>query len=92
MENNYRELFQKILPNLRFKYPQPNGLEYNLIYEDVEEYSTYINIDVKYESVVESEKFKITNVLIEKALEYEIESIKKLINLNGKHIIVKSHN
>jgi len=66
-------------------------LEYNLIYEDVEEYSTYINVDVRYESVVESKKFKITNVLIEKALEYEIESIKKLINLNGKHIIVKSH-
>lgn len=88
MENNYKELFQKILPTLKFEYPEPKGLEYEVIYHEIEESPEMLNVYVESKPIREYGKIKLTKSLFTTILQSDIESIKRLINLDNKLIRV----
>ena len=92
MENRYKELFQKILPTIKFSYPQDGGIVYNVIYEDIIEEERSLEIIVGYDRLSEKNKITVVPRVLNETLLYDIARISNLINLSNKSVIIKNLN
>lgn len=89
MENDYKELFQKILPKITYNHPKPYGINYDIKYENVMISQGVISIRVDYCRNTPHNKVTVVKKVLNDVLRYEVKVIQKYINLNDKEVIIE---
>lgn len=89
MVNDYKELFQRILPKITYNYPTPHGINYDVIYENIMVTEGAISIKVDYHRTTPYNKVTVVKKVLNDVLHWEVRDIQKYINLNNKSVIIE---
>jgi len=89
MENDYKELFQRILPKITYNYPTPYGIDYDIIYENIMISESLVSIRVDYNRTTPHNKITVVKRVLNDVLRLEVTDIQKYINLNDKIVIIE---
>ena len=90
MESRYKELFQKILPKIRFNFPEPEGIEYEIIYDTFMESEGTLSMKVGYKRITPKNKITVVPKVLNQTLYTEIRTISRYINLENKLVIIEN--
>ena len=92
MENNYKELFQKILPKIKINLPKSSEVIYRIEYYSFMLSDNFFSVGVNYNIDTYQEKIKLSNEVLNELLMEELMVISKYINLGDKSISVHNIN
>jgi hypothetical protein len=90
MESRYKELFQKILPKIKFNFPEPEGIEYEIIYDTFMESEGTLSMMVSYKRITPKNKITVVPKVLNQTLYTEIRTISRYINLENKSVIIEN--
>jgi len=92
MESKYKELFQKILPKITFNYPTPDGIDYEIIYDNFLESDKTLSMIIGYNRITPQNKVTVVPKVLNDVLLSEIKNIARYINLENKYVMIQNIN
>ena len=92
MANDYKKLFQKILPKITFSYPEPDGITYEIDYKNVMMTERTISLLVDYKRITPKNKVTVVPRVLNQTLHCDIKTISRYINIEKKMIIIENIN